>query len=86
MIASTDVGPLNEADVRQAEEFGAILICFDVHIPQSVAKLAESSDVIVKHHKLIYKFTDCLTDLCNYARAEGGEDSAIKVTGRALIQ
>ena len=41
MIASTGVGPLNEADINSASEFGAIIFCFDVPIPLQIERLAK---------------------------------------------
>lgn len=59
------MGPISEADISQAVSTGATILGFDVPCTQQNAKKAESVGVPIRLHKLIYKFTDDLSDILN---------------------
>jgi translation initiation factor IF-2 len=62
-VIESGVGPITEADIQNAASTSARIIGFDVPCSSSVTKRAEASGVIVRLHKLIYKFTDDLQDI-----------------------
>lgn len=88
-MIDSGVGPITEADVQQATSTGAIILGFDVPCAPPVAKRVEASGVIVRLHKLIYKFTDDLEELAHdvkLAEAKArGETVTKEIIGSAAI-
>ena len=78
-VLESGVGPISEADISQAVSTGAIIIGFDVPCSQPNAKKAEAMGVCVKLHKLIYKFTDDLSDIVHDVKL-----ADLKARGQAL--
>jgi translation initiation factor IF-2 len=63
-----------------------VIFGFDVPSSQHVNLMAAGSDVVVKMHKLIYKFTADLKDLVNDADLAGGKDVTKTVAGSAEVK
>lgn len=55
---SATSGEPTEADVLLAKAVNAIIVGFNVAVPSSVAKLAESEGVLIKTYKLIYELIE----------------------------
>ena len=88
-VIESGVGPITEADIQNAASTSARIIGFDVPCSSSVTKRAEASGVIVRLHKLIYKFTDDLQDIVHdvvlsEAKARG-ETVRKEIVGQAQI-
>lgn len=62
-IIQTGVGPITEADLNCARDTGAVIFGFDIACPSVIENRIADSGVTVRLHKLIYKFTDDITDL-----------------------
>jgi len=88
-ILESGVGPISEADISQAVSTGAVIIGFDVPCSQTNAKKAESAGVPIRLHKLIYKFTDDLSDIVHDVKLEElrtkGEATSKSVLGSGTI-
>lgn len=63
-IVDQSVGPISEADLNNATDTGATIIAFDVPCHPTVQKRAEPLGVVVRMHKIIYKFIE---DIENFA-------------------
>ncbi len=57
------MGPINEGDLSNAKQTGAIILGFDVSCSPNVNKTCQDSGVVIRLHKLIYKYTE---DIENY--------------------
>lgn len=83
------MGPITEADIQNATSTGAKIIGFDVPCSAAVTKRAEGSGVIVRLHKLIYKFTDDLQDIVHDVKLSEakarGETVSKEIAGTAQI-
>jgi translation initiation factor IF-2 len=64
-IVSSGVGPITEADLNSAAATGATIFGFDVSCPQVIEARVQSAGILVRLHKLIYKFTDDIADLAH---------------------
>jgi len=77
------VGGLSEADVKEATQIGAIIFTFDTPMSQNMQKI--QTGCVVKMHKLIYKFTESIQDLCDDLLAQEGAKKP-RVVGEAVVQ
>lgn len=88
-IIDSSIGPITEADISNAASTKAKIIAFDVPCSPPVAKKVEAAGVIVRIHKLIYKFTEDLDELVHDVKlAETkarGESVSKEVIGTASI-
>ncbi len=88
-IISTGVGPITEADLAQAASTNARIIGFDVTCSPAIQKKVEAAGVCVRLHKLIYKFTEDLSDIVhdlNLAEAKANGEATIKeIVGTAAV-
>lgn len=62
-ILSSEVGPISDSDLSLAQSTGALILGFDVACPSIMEKKAESMEVPVRLHKLIYDFNNDIEDL-----------------------
>ncbi|KAK6183487.1 hypothetical protein SNE40_010962 [Patella caerulea] len=61
------VGNITEQDIKLAESFDGVVMGFNVSIPSTVQKIAESCNVPVSLHQVIYNLFD---DLCSQLNAK----------------
>lgn len=54
------VGNISESDIELAQAFSAIIYAFNIECPSRVQALAESKNVPIKFHNVIYKLVDDL--------------------------
>jgi translation initiation factor IF-2 len=59
-ITDSSVGSISEADITNAQDTGAMIIGFDVQCPTAVEKRCYDAGVVVRLHKIIYKFNEDL--------------------------
>lgn len=59
-IMSSGTGDVTEGDVLHAVTTGALILAFNVKVPSSVIKLAETEAVIIKPYKIIYELLEYL--------------------------
>jgi translation initiation factor IF-2 len=88
-IVQTGVGPINEADLNAAIATGATILGFDIPVPGPIEARVADAGILIRLHKLIYKFTDDLNDLVhdvklNDLRARG-EGKQKNIVGSAQI-
>jgi len=57
-LVASGTGDITESDVLLASTTSAIIIGFNVKANQSVSKLAEAEEVIIKSHKIIYELLE----------------------------
>ena len=62
-VVESGVGPISEADISSAISTGSKIIAFDVSCSKAIESKASASGVVVRVHKLIYKFTEDLEDI-----------------------
>ena len=62
-VIDYSVGPITESDMNNALQTGAVVFGFDVPCSPVVARSAENSGVVIKQHRIIYKF---LEDIENF--------------------
>lgn len=88
-IISSGVGPITEADLNNAAATGATIIGFDVACPQVIEARVQAAGILVRLHKLIYKFTDDISDLAHDVKLaetkQRGEGKQKQIEGSAQI-
>ncbi|MFH2085649.1 MAG: translation initiation factor IF-2 [bacterium] len=57
-IVSSSTGDINESDVLLAETTSSIILGFNSRVSGSVQKLAETEEVVIKTHKIIYELLE----------------------------
>ena len=69
------VGPVTENDVKLAAPFNAVVYAFNTKINAAVRQLAESSNVRIKEHNIIYRLIDDMKEEINkqLPKTEGEE-------------
>jgi len=69
------VGPVTENDVKLAAPFNAVVYAFNTKIKAAVRQLAESSNVRIKEHNIIYRLIDDMKEEINkqLPKTEGEE-------------
>src|SRR3989344_5714783 len=77
VVLKADVGDISETDVFFAKSSGAIILAFEVKVPNNVKKLAENEGVILKSFKIIYELSD-------YLKEKLGQES-LAIAGKADI-
>ena len=59
----SEVGPISDSDLSQAQATGAVVLGFDVACTPMMEKKAESMGITVRVHKLIYEFNQDIENL-----------------------
>jgi len=77
-VISSGTGDINESDVILSQSTGAFVIGFNVKIPGSVAKLAETEKITLRNYKIIYELLDAVAKLLH-------PDSLETIVGKAKI-
>ncbi len=89
-IIESGIGPISEADIANASSTKSIILGFDVPCSGPVERRVEAAGVVVRLHKLIYKFTDDVSDLLHDVKLKGakarGETKTKEIKGQANIQ
>lgn len=57
-LVSSGTGDITESDVLLAATTSSIILGFNVRVNSSVAKLAETENVVIKNHKIIYEILE----------------------------
>lgn len=57
-LLSSGTGDITESDVLMASATGSIILGFNVRVGSSVLKLAETEEVVIKNHKIIYEILE----------------------------
>jgi translation initiation factor IF-2 len=57
-IVKSDVGPITMEDIKDAEEFEAVILGMDVSVPNNVLNQAKTKKIPLKAHKIIYHLLD----------------------------
>lgn len=88
-IVSTGVGPITEADLNNAAATGATIFGFDIPCPPSIEGRVENAGILIRLHKLIYKFTDDIVNLVHDVKLNDqkhrGEGKVKQIDGSAQI-
>ncbi len=88
-IIESGVGPVTEKDLATAESCNATILAFDVTCSPAVVKRAAPCGVIIRQHRIIYKFLEDVQNYVKDAKAEieieRGKAPNIHVLGSANI-
>lgn len=57
-IVKSEVGPITMEDIKDAEEFEAVILGMDVSVPNNVLNQAKTKKIPLKAHKIIYHLLD----------------------------
>ena len=79
-ILTAGTGEITESDIFLAKASGAMVIGFNVHLPPTVAKLAETEEVVVKIYQVIYELTEEIE-----AAVKGQDGPKTKTLGRGEV-
>lgn len=88
-IIDYSVGPITEGDMNNALQTNAVVLGFDVPCNPMVTRAAEPQGVVIKQHKIIYKFLEDLENFVYDAKMaiqeESGKAIHVEVLGTANI-
>jgi len=82
-IVKSDVGAVTVEDLRDAEEFEAVILGMDVPVPNSILNQAKAKQIPLKAHKIIYHLLD---DVAALAKDLVAPSSYMHLMGSAQIK
>lgn len=80
-VLDTGLGEIGEADILKAQDFGALVIGFNVRVDKKARQLAAFQNILVKTYTIIYELLDELYDAVEFMKEQKEE----KILGRAKI-